>query len=73
MKASQNKLILLHLLKGESITPLEALEKFKCWALSSRIPEIKKMLNPGEEIITTTVKENGKSFASYKLIKHEQI
>lgn len=39
---SQKELILSHLLEGKSITPLEALDLFKCFRLGARIWDLKK-------------------------------
>ena len=39
---SQNKAILKHLLKGKKLTGLQALDKFGCWRLPSRICDLKK-------------------------------
>lgn len=39
---SQTDRILEWMLSGNSITPLEALEKFKCFRLGARISDIKK-------------------------------
>lgn len=38
---SQTERILEYMLQGHSITPLEALEKFKCFRLGARIADIK--------------------------------
>ena len=38
---SQTQKILEYLLEGNSITPLEALERFKCFRLGARIADIK--------------------------------
>ena len=38
---SQTDRILEYMLEGNSITPLEALEKFKCFRLGARIADIK--------------------------------
>lgn len=40
---SQNERILDYLLKGGTLTPLQALKKFDCWALSSRISDLNKL------------------------------
>jgi hypothetical protein len=40
---SQNERILNYLLNGGSLTPLEALKKFDCLALSSRISNIRDL------------------------------
>lgn len=39
---SQNKLIKKHLENGYTITAIEALEKFKCFRLASRITDLKQ-------------------------------
>ena len=39
---SQTDLILDWMLAGNAITPLEALERFKCFRLGARIADIKK-------------------------------
>ena len=39
---SQNKQIRKHLEDGHTITAIEALEKFKCFRLASRISDLKK-------------------------------
>lgn len=40
---SQTERITKHLLSGGTLTPLQALKKFDCWALSSRISNIKSL------------------------------
>ncbi len=75
-KESQNDMIFRHLMSGKQITPLDALSKFGCMRLASRINEIKDVLysNPmykGWRIVTHIVSHNGKRFASYELIKTE--
>ena len=40
---SQTDLILEWMLAGHTITPLEALERFKCFRLGARIADIKAM------------------------------
>ena len=62
---SQNRQILDHLKQGFSITPLEALRRFNCWALAQRISNLRK---EGNNIKTTMVKKKNKRFASYKLV-----
>jgi hypothetical protein len=39
---SQNKRIKAYLESGKSLTPLDALYLFDCWALSSRMSDLKK-------------------------------
>ncbi len=41
---SQSKKILNYLLKGNTITPLEAIDKFHCLRLGARIKDIEKKL-----------------------------
>lgn len=61
---SQTKLILEHLRKGNSLTPIEALNLFGCFRIAARVLELKKQ---GHNIKTETIKKGKKSFASYKL------
>ena len=62
---SQHELIYEYLLKGLSLTPLEALNQFGCMALSQRIGDLKRDGVPIErEMIELP---NGKRVAQYKL------
>lgn len=61
---TQNKLIINHLQQGKTLTSLEALKLFGCFRLSARIAELK---NQGFDIISNNIKENGKTFAEYRL------
>lgn len=63
---SQNKDILQYLRRGRSITPLVALEKFGVFRLSGRVWDLRQL---GHNIKTTTIEQNGKRFASYRLVK----
>lgn len=65
-KPSQTEMILEYLKQGHSLTPLEALEKLNCFRLSGRILELRQA---GYNIKTDTIENNGKHFASYRLIK----
>lgn len=62
---SQNKQILKHLQEGNTITPLEALNKFKCFRLGARIWDLKKK---GFNIEPKIIESEGKHFAEYKLV-----
>ena len=53
-------------MRGYGITPLQALEKWGCMRLSARINELRKI---GVPVITHTIKQNGKSFARYRMAK----
>ena len=66
MSKSQNALILAHLQKGLTITPLEALKMFDAFRLAARISDIKKL---GHRVAKEMVKKNGKRFAKYSLPK----
>jgi len=61
---TQNKLIINHLQQGKTLTSLEALKLFGCFRLSARIAELK---NQGFNIVSNNIKENGKTFAEYRL------
>lgn len=69
-KLSQNERILAHLSIYGSITPMEALDKFGCFRLSSRINELKGM---GHFIKTNMIHANGKSYAEYVLENTSQM
>jgi len=59
---TQKALILKHLLRGMSLTPLEALIRFGCFRLGARIYDLRK---EGYTIERTIDKK--KRFAVYKL------
>jgi 23S rRNA pseudoU1915 N3-methylase RlmH len=65
-KQSQTDQILNYLSNGKVITPIEALNKFGCLRLAARIADLRKS---GHLIFTDSITKNGKTFASYKLIK----
>jgi len=65
---SQCDEILAFLRTGQSLSPLEALEKFGCFRLGGRIYDLKKQ---GHKIETVMVEKNGKHFASYRLEKQD--
>lgn len=58
---SQTKKILRYLLDGNSITPLEALDRFNCMRLGARIKDIKKRLGyPPERKRVKVTNRDGK-------------
>ena len=62
---TQNEQILNHLERGGSLTVLEALQKFGCYALSQRGAELKR---EGYPVKSEMVKlPNGKVIARYSL------
>ena len=64
---SQSAMILNFLENGGSLTPIEALEKFKCFRLAARINDLREA---GHNINTEIFKDdNGKSYAVYSLTK----
>jgi hypothetical protein len=62
---TQCVLILEHL-QTRSITGIEALKRYGCFRLPDRIADLKQK---GHNIEVEMIKQNGKRFASYKLIK----
>ena len=62
---TQTKMIRAYLLKGKSITPIEALEKFGCFRLAARIKELR---NEGMKIKTMKESVDGKTWAKYKFV-----
>jgi len=65
-KQSQTDQILNYLFEGKVITSIEALNKFGCFRLAARIADLRKC---GHLIFTDSITKNGKTFASYKLVK----
>ena len=61
---SQKSLVLNHLKNDNSITPLEALNKFGAFRLSAIIFDLKK---DGYDIDTEIITNGGKHYANYKL------
>ena len=61
---SQLSQIRAHLQKGNTLTPIEALEKFGCFRLGARI---KNLREAGMEIKTTMNRRGKKQWASYSL------
>jgi hypothetical protein len=67
---SQNARIRKYLESGKSLTPLDGLYLFGCWALSSRISDLKKQgVNIKSELIEITSEGRKKQVARYKLAK----
>lgn len=66
--ASQIKRVLLHLLTGKSITPLDALNLYGCFRLGAIIFVLRK----NSYNIQTKINENGKRYAIYTLISETQ-
>lgn len=65
---SQNEAIFEYLKQHqEGITPLDALEKFRCLRLGAHIHDIKAELPPDQRITSTLETKNGKTYARYKL------
>lgn len=61
---SQNEKIKNYLLSGKSLTPIQALNKFGCFRLASRVNDLR---NEGLNISTNIVYKNKKKFAEYKI------
>jgi len=63
---TQQKEILRHLQQGNSLTPMDALNKFNCWALAARIKDLREQ---GHFINTQMITSGKKTYASYSLKK----
>jgi hypothetical protein len=61
---TQTEQIRQHLVTGESITPLDALQSYGCFRLAARIDELRKA---GLDIETVKESRNGKSYARYRI------
>lgn len=68
---SQKQAILEYLLSGKSITPLEALDLFKCFRLGARIWDLKK---DGHDIQSEMIfdERNGKHYEKYWITPEPQ-
>jgi hypothetical protein len=67
---SQNSRIKSYLNGGNSLTPLDALYKFGCWALSSRISDLRKQgLNIKSELIEIISEGKTKRVSRYSIEK----
>lgn len=66
---TQTEAILDALRDGQTITPLEALDRFGCFRLAARISDAKAELRADEEIVTESVAVGGKVVARYRLRK----
>jgi len=67
---SQNARIKEHLMKGKSLTPLDALYLFGVWALSSRISDLRKRgINIKSELIEITSEGKTKRVSRYSLVR----
>ena len=64
----QQDAILGYMMQGNSITPLEALSRFGCFRLGARVYDLKKQ---GFDIRSEMVKDNGKHYARYRLVRKE--
>ena len=62
MSNTQNQLILNYLKNGNSITSLEALQKFNCFRLSARIFNLRE---DGFNIITNYITDDHKTYYEY--------
>ena len=60
---SQNKMIKAHLESGQTITAVEALEKFQCFRLASRINDLKQSGYPVGKVMVKV--PSGKHVALY--------
>lgn len=63
---SQEQIILKHLKRGATLTPLEALQLCGCLRLGGRIHDLR---NKGHAIQTSMVQRNGKRVAEYWMVK----
>lgn len=59
---SQEAQILEHMKAGNSLTPIDALQKFGCFRLGARVHDLRMQ---GYAINSTLVEHDGKRFARY--------
>lgn len=63
----QNRMVLDALMAGESLTPLDALDRFGVWRLAARIKELR---DDGHAIVTYHETSGNKVYARYRLVRH---
>lgn len=69
---TQTSAILDHLRAGGTLTPGQALEEFGCFRLAARVNDCRKLLEPGEVIVSERwTTPRGKSVARYSLVRRE--
>ncbi len=61
---TQTDAIRSFLLEGNSLTPIDALERFGCFRLAARIDDLRQ---EGLDIETVKERRNGKSYARYQM------
>lgn len=61
---SQKEMILSALVAGETLTPIDALKRFGCFKLATRVSELKR---DGVPVKIEMVSCEGKRFARYSL------
>jgi hypothetical protein len=61
---TQTDAIRSFLLAGNSLTPIDALERFGCFRLAARIDDLRQ---EGLDIETVKERRNGKSYARYQM------
>jgi hypothetical protein len=62
IEMTQTELIRKHLLKHNSITPLEALRKYRCMRLAARIRDLRA---DGFSVMTVRIRRGDRSFGKY--------
>jgi len=67
---SQNELILAALKRGDRLTAIDALNRFKCMRLASRISDLKAK---GYTIYTHTIKDGDKAYAQYYMTEPKDL
>jgi hypothetical protein len=70
MKKTQEQMLIRDLEKGKSITALEALNRYGCFRLASRIFDLKKQ---GWKIDKKAIVKDGKTYAAYFIPKKRKV
>lgn len=66
---SQSEMILEYLESGKKLTSLEALDKFGCFRLASRIHDLKKR---GYKILSEDIEKNNKRYSVYWIEREKE-
>lgn len=70
MSQSQQDLILAYLKGGNSLTPLDALNRFQCFRLGARIWDLRRA---GHKIERQIIQVGDKHYASYSMPQQQEV
>ena len=73
MRQSQTSQILEALKNGDTLTPLDALNRFGCFRIGARVWELRHGKYDGTEYNIIDTPHKGKQYSAYRLSQPEQV